>query len=211
MAGLYCTDCGFDNVTSRGACIMCLNMLAPKTGGQSCGNCATDNPRRAAFCGNCGTALAVGVVQVLSSRDLAARVLDAVGGYTGGQSTEDSGAFGGIDDMAGLPAASAAKDDVDVEAVPRDAIPGPILDSEFPEEEEPEDLGVDMDFSMPPPGVVEPEAAEDFAPPPPPGALSAEPAAPPPPPGPAEGQDGSDEEGMSEWSLEFSEEADEDE
>ena len=28
MPGLICTYCGFDNVATRGACLMCLNLLA---------------------------------------------------------------------------------------------------------------------------------------------------------------------------------------
>lgn len=213
VPGIFCTRCGFENSTSRGACLMCDNMLAMRERGAACPGCGEDNARYARFCGSCGTAIEAGVVAAPIMVELATRVLEAVGGGVGvgagaAEDYEDEGDFAetGEDDLVGEsmaaveetsdfgPTTEAAppgftKAPADAEAADEAAIPGPILDEPAPEPAA--EIEPDEDFAPPPPpGVVqvEEEEEEDFAPPPPPGVVEPEAEededfAPPPPPG----------------------------
>jgi len=207
--GVYCTRCGYLNEPSRGACLMCLNLLHDQAGGATCPSCGASNPSKASFCQNCGTAIAAGVAPVMTEPELAGAVLDALGdlgigagvgdaeGEYAGDEIGDYGdeeGFDALDEYAEAPAEGVKPPTAEV---PEEAIPGPILEeaAELPSAE----IEADADFLMqapgaveaeeeefappPPPGIVEPEE-EDFAPPPPPGIVEPEEDfAPPPPPG----------------------------
>jgi len=198
-ACIYCNRCGYANPPTRGACLMCLNMLLDTSGGQACASCEADNPKTARFCRSCGATLEVGAVAVLTDPDMAARVLEAVGDMGIGADSDVAAEGDYADDAADYvddvvdqedefaappPPPEGAKPVAD--EVSLEDIPGDIIEPEAPQ---PQALALDedLDFAVPaPPGAIEPEPAEDdFAPPPPPPGV-VEPAeddfAPPPPP-----------------------------
>ena len=184
---------------------MCLNYLSNTDGGQPCGECGTDNPRNARFCGNCGGTLDAGAVPAPSGSDLAARVVEAVGGAgvalggdVGGGSSyadvADMGAEPAGDELAPAELTGLVPDKPAPDEPLPEEIPGPML--EAPAQESAVGLGADEDFEIPaPPGVVESAepADDDFAPPPPPGVVGPADAdefsAPPPPPGALDASD----------------------
>jgi hypothetical protein len=181
---------------------MCLNNLIVGESGPACPTCSTSNPKGAHFCRNCGAILeASGTPRVPNSAELAAMVMEAVGGLgvTAGPTTAlgpsdfDEGEVGdfvdeGEDLLAGpieeaqefAPPPPAPVGKPEVTEVPQAAIPGPIL--EAPAEPAMPEIDLDEDFAPPPPpGVVSPAEQELTLPPL--GAEEEEEFAPPPPPG----------------------------
>ena len=181
---------------------MCDNLLLLMEGGVECPSCASDNPKGARFCRQCGSPFDPGAVALPTAAEMAGRVLDAVGGVGVGvgagaaTSYEEEGEFAetGAESLVGESMSDVEDDDqfgpgmepppptavkAPVGAVADEELPGPILETPPATEIEP-----DEDFAPPPPpGVVE-TAPEPAAPTAPPAEIEAdEDFGPPPPPG----------------------------
>ncbi len=220
MPGTFCTQCGFENQPTRGACLMCLNYLHRPDGGAVCSSCGANSPKDSRFCRQCGQQLETAAAAIPARAELVARVIDAVGGVGvaaggGGGSFADEDDFMDDEGFAeSIPAAMdteqfGAEEDskVSIDDIPAEAVPGPVMEPVTAEPPAPpaEEIEPDEDFSMPPPGVVATldDEDEDFAPPPPPGVVAPPPppadsaeedfSPPPPPPGLVEPPDDGDE------------------
>ena len=167
LPGLYCISCGYDNPTTRGACLMCSSYLLSTEAGRACTNCAAHNPRKAHFCRDCGTPLEPGAIAFATARELAAKVLEAVGGvgpvgpttqFEGaggflGESDEGLvGAFGEFEEAQSLAPPPPVAQKPPAPEVPAEVIPGPILETPAPTPSA--QIEADEDFTMPPPGSV---------------------------------------------------------
>ncbi len=58
----YCSQCGYPNASTRGACLICYSFLRPEPGGHTCPSCQANNARLASFCVQCQNPLAPGVI-----------------------------------------------------------------------------------------------------------------------------------------------------
>jgi DNA-directed RNA polymerase subunit RPC12/RpoP len=71
----YCTECGQENPTRRGACLMCFSPLSQAERELPCPNCGAQNPKNARFCQDCGDPFSAGSTRPQSLSDTAMMVL----------------------------------------------------------------------------------------------------------------------------------------
>lgn len=203
----FCGQCGQENPSFRGACLICFAPLRQEGRGQTCTQCGAENPRELRFCQHCGTPFDPTVTRPPTTLELAINVLQGgVAALTAGREPEayyeeeESGFLGGApaealaemeEPLAPPPSAPAAAPAYAEPAVPPSAL---SLQEEALEMAPPPPPATappaaaleEEEFAPPPPppGLVE-EATEEFAPPPPPPGLEEESAPPPPPPAPS--------------------------
>ena len=87
MADKYCTRCGYGNLLTRGACLICLDYLDVEGRGVTCPNpeCGLENGKQAIFCKYCGIALDDEEVAIPGIVEAALSISNAL---TGGASDE---------------------------------------------------------------------------------------------------------------------------
>jgi len=179
VAGKFCSECGYENSSKRGACRLCYAPLDQPGEAAECPQCGAGNPASANFCQQCGAALVEGAQPATSTAAAAALVVAAAGESLAPAAEPDMVEVGGLDVVGG-------------EAETLVAEPaGPGIEAEVGELIEPAE--VEEEYVPPAPGTVGPEELieteeeleEEFAPPPPPAAMEVEEEefAPPPPPG----------------------------
>lgn len=184
VAGKFCSECGYESDSQRGACLMCYALLDQAGEATQCPQCGAGNPASASFCQQCGTGLVAGVGPVASIAAGAALIVEAAG--------ESLVTAGPEPVLAEVSAADLVAEEAETLAV--EPQPAALEEMEVGELIEP--VQVEEEYAPPPPTAIAPEELvgpeeeleEEFAPPPPPGAveLEEEEFAPPPPPGAVE-------------------------